>query len=205
MPAELYIVGLIAPLVDKISKHQTPMTTMKAFLASTLLLCTLGTRAQYDPSVLGDIGMGYSIVETAFESEEHQTLMMAVMAAGLADRLHSAGPYTVFAPSDKAFENLSEARLKQLLLPENKAELRALLTYHMIAGKLSASDILKAMCRGEGSATFTTLEGNKLEATMDGIDIVLTDCLGNTARITTADANQCNGVIHVIDRVIAPR
>ncbi|NNF18619.1 MAG: fasciclin domain-containing protein [Flavobacteriaceae bacterium] len=181
------------------------MNTLKAILAGLSLLCTLLTNAQYDPSTYGEIGPAYSIVESAGESEEHKTLMAAVMAAGLTDRLHSQGPYTVFAPSDQAFETLSSERLERLLLPENKQELKALLTYHMIAGKFTASDILKALCRGEGSASFTTLEGNTLRATMDGIDIVLTDCLGNTARITTADADQCNGVIHVIDRVIAPR
>ncbi|TDQ31587.1 fasciclin domain-containing protein [Zeaxanthinibacter enoshimensis] len=181
------------------------MNTMKAMLAGSALLCTLLTSAQYDPSTYGEIGPAYSIVETTVESDKHKTLMAAVMAAGLADRLHSGGPYTVFAPSDEAFETLTEDRLKTLLRPENKKELKALLTYHMIAGKITASDILKAMCRGEGSASFTTLQGNKLRATMDGIDIVLTDCLGNSARITNADSDQCNGVIHVIDRVIAPR
>ncbi len=145
-----------------------------------------------------------SIISNTENSENHQTLLAAVKAADLEEVLKSKGPFTVFAPSDNAFDKLSEARLAKLLRPENKKELHSLLTYHIVAGNLSASTILKAMCRGNGMATFTTVQGDELTATMSGIDIVLTDSNGNTARITTADSNQRNGVIHEIDSVILP-
>ncbi|MEN8789089.1 MAG: fasciclin domain-containing protein [Flavobacteriaceae bacterium] len=146
-----------------------------------------------------------SIIYTTKNSADHTTLSEAVIAAELDDILDNDGPFTVFAPSDAAFEKLSQDKIEELLLPKNKAELKTLLTYHMIAGHLSASKILKAMCRGKGVATFTTVQGNVLTATMEGIDIVLGDKFGNKARITTADANQCNGVIHVIDSVVLPK
>lgn len=146
-----------------------------------------------------------SITYSTKNSSEHTTLSEAVTAADLDDILGSDGPFTVFAPSDQAFKKLSPEKVEELLLPHNKSKLQSLITYHMIAGHLSASKILKAMCRGAGTATFTTVQGNKLTATMEGIDIVLTDSFGNKAKITTADANQCNGVIHVIDSVILPK
>ncbi len=143
-----------------------------------------------------------SIIYTTRNSEDHTTLSEAVIAADLDDILDNDGPFTIFAPSDTAFEKLSKDKIEDLFLPKNKAELKNLLTYHMIAGNLTASKILRAMCRGKGVATFTTVQGNVLTASMEGIDIVLRDKFGNKAKITTADANQCNGVIHVIDNVI---
>jgi uncharacterized surface protein with fasciclin (FAS1) repeats len=150
-------------------------------------------------------GFENSIIQHTEASQDHNTLLAAVKAADLEHTLNSDGPFTVFAPSDLAFKKLSPETIQSLLLPENKKELQSVLTYHIVAGNLTASDILRAMCRGSGSATFTTVQGNEIIATMDGIDIVLTDCFGNTARITTADMNQCNGVIHVIDSVILPK
>ncbi len=145
-----------------------------------------------------------SIVTNTQNSDHHQVLLTAMRAADLEDVLSGKGPFTVFAPSDSAFEKLSHEQMETLLKPENKNDLQALLRYHIIAGNLSASYILKAMCRGKGTASFTTVQGDKLIATMDGIDIVLTDSNGNSARITTADENQCNGVIHEIDSVFLP-
>lgn len=145
-----------------------------------------------------------TIIESTEGSRYHKTLLAAVRAADLEATLDGDGPFTVFAPSDQAFKKWSPERIATLLRPENKKELQAVITYHIVAGKLTASKILKAMCRGAGKATFTTVQGDEIIATMDGIDIVLTDCCGNTARITTADAPQCNGVIHVIDSVIMP-
>jgi len=146
-----------------------------------------------------------SIIENAEDSGNHNTLLAAVKAADLEYLLDDAGPFTVFAPSDVAFEKLDEATKSSLLNPENKKELHSVLTYHIVAGNLSASKILKAMCRGNGKATFITVQGDLLTATMKGLDIVLSDNQGNTAMITTADANQCNGIIHVIDSVIMPQ
>ena len=145
-----------------------------------------------------------TIATNTANSSKHKTLEAAIAAAELEEVLQTKGPFTVFAPSDVAFEKLSSGKIAKLLLPQNKKNLKTLITYHIVAGNFSASKILKAMCRGEGSASFTTVQGDKLIATMKGIDIVLTDSNGNTARITTADAEQSNGVIHEIDSVFLP-
>lgn len=159
-----------------------------------------GNTAEIDRSVIDN-----TIIESTEGSENHKTLYAAVRAADLEETLESDGPFTVFAPSDFAFKKLSKDKIAALLRPENKKELKAVLSYHIVAGNLTASKILKAMCRGAGTATFTTIQGDEISASMDGIDIVLTDRNGNSAKITTADANQCNGVIHVIDSVIMPK
>lgn len=172
-----------------------------------LLLFTFITQAQSSSKTIHEVsGMDSekSILSNTESSENHKTLLAAMRAADLEEVLGYDGPFTVFAPSDRAFEKLSVEEVNALLRPENKKELHALMTYHIIAGNFSASKILKAMCRGMGKATFTTVQGDQLTATMEGVDIVLTDNLGNTAKITTADSNQCNGVIHEIDSVIRP-
>ncbi len=130
--------------------------------------------------------------------------MAAIRAADLEELLNYEGPFTIFVPSDRAFENLSDNAFGNLLRPENKKQLLEVLTYHIIAGNLTAAKILRAMCRGNGKAIFTTVQGEDLTATISGIDIILTDALGNTAKILVADSNQCNGVIHEIDNVILP-
>jgi uncharacterized surface protein with fasciclin (FAS1) repeats len=146
-----------------------------------------------------------SIFENTQESGNYQTLLAVVKATHLDKILGHDGPFTVFAPSDKAFGKLPSGTISSLLRPENQKELYNILTYHIVAGNLTASKILRAMCRGKGKATFTTVQGNKITATMSGLDIVLTDNLGNSAKITTADVDQCNGVIHGIDTVILPQ
>lgn len=146
-----------------------------------------------------------SIVQNTEDSDNHKFLLAAINATDLTEILDKDGPFTVFAPSDLAFDKLTPLEMGDLLKPENKNKLRSLLTYHIVAGNFTASKLLKAMSRGKGSTTLTTVQGNKITATMSGIDIVLTDSFGNSARITTADANQCNGVIHVIDSVILPQ
>lgn len=145
-----------------------------------------------------------SIVHTTADSENHQTLLAAMRATDLEELLDQAGPFTVFAPSDAAFENIAGKSIDYLLDPVNRKELKELVTYHIVAGKLSASKILKAMCQGRGKATFTTVHGDEIVATMQGLDIVLTDSHGNSATIVAADSNQINGVIHEIDSVIQP-
>ncbi|WP_209400044.1 fasciclin domain-containing protein [Pseudozobellia sp. WGM2] len=146
-----------------------------------------------------------SIVRSTAISENHKTLLAVMKATDLEELLDRSGPFTVFAPSDLAFENITGKSVDDLLSPENKKELKALLTYHIVAGKLSASKILKAMCRGGGTATFMTVHGDDITATMKGLDIILTDGQGNQATIVVADSNQRNGVIHEIDQVIQPR
>jgi len=177
----------------------------RIYFLPAFVLFSIGLHAQDMASGAEVAYFENSIIHSTAQSANHTTLSEAVIAAELDDLLDNDGPFTVFAPSDEAFQKLSDEKIKDLLLPQNKAELQSLLTYHMIAGNLTASKILKAMCRGKGVATFRTIQGNVLTATMEGIDIVLSDKFGNKARITTADANQCNGVIHVIDSVVLPK
>lgn len=120
------------------------------------------------------------------------------------DVLDNSGPYTVFAPSNAAFERFSNAKMEKLINATDKSDLKSLVTYHIVPGRLTASKILRAMCKGSGKASFTTIQGKKLVAHMEGYDIILTDPIGNTARITTADVNQKNGIMHEIDSVILP-
>ncbi|WP_027067214.1 MULTISPECIES: fasciclin domain-containing protein [Maribacter] len=145
-----------------------------------------------------------SIIERTASFENHSRLLNALRATNLDKVLNYKGEFTVFAPSNLAFEKLSEATIDKLFDPENRKALKAMLSYHIIADKLSASTILRAMCRGNGVAKFTTIQGEKITATMKGIDIVLTDKSGNSAVIVTADSNQSNGIIHEIDTVFVP-
>lgn len=145
-----------------------------------------------------------TLLESASASKEHRILTAALKAADLDCILDEQGPFTIFAPSDTAFSKLSEEKIDELLRPENKKALKSLLTYHIVAGEISASKILLALCRGEGKATFTTVQGKKLFATIKGSDIILMDAFGNRATITKADSKQRNGFIHVIDNVIVP-
>lgn len=145
-----------------------------------------------------------SITQNTIESDHHKILFAAVKATEMEDILDKSGPFTVFAPSDAAFRRFSNSKMEKLMNSNDKSELKSLVGYHIVAGNLSASNILRAMCRGNGKASFTTIQGKKLSAHMVGYDIVLTDPVGNTARITLADVNQKNGVIHEIDSVILP-
>lgn len=132
-------------------------------------------------------------------------LLAAVKATDIDEILKKSGPFTVFAPSDAAFQRFSSDKLEKLMNSNDKSKLKTLLSYHIVAGKLTASRILKAMCRGNGKASFTTIQGKKLQAHMEGFDIVLTDSLGNTARIVQADVSQHNDdIVHEIDSVIVP-
>ncbi|MFT6994024.1 MAG: putative surface protein with fasciclin (FAS1) repeats [Maribacter sp.] len=145
-----------------------------------------------------------SILTNAETSNRHSTLMAALRASDLDKVLGYNGQFTVFAPSDMAFKKLSKITKERLMDPKNKKELKAILSCHIVAAKLSAATILKSMCRGGGKASFTTIQGEKITATMNGIDIILKDKHGNKAKIVLADANQSNGVIHEVDSVFLP-
>lgn len=145
------------------------------------------------------------IVDNAVNSKDHTTLVAAVKAAGLVETLKSAGPFTVFAPTNDAFNKLPEGTVGTLVKPENKAMLTKILTYHVVSGKFSAGDVVKAIKAGNGTAVFTTVSGGKLSAMMNGKNVVLKDENGGTATVTIADVNQKNGVIHVIDSVVLPK
>jgi uncharacterized surface protein with fasciclin (FAS1) repeats len=143
-----------------------------------------------------------NIVENAVNSKDHTTLVAAVKAAGLVDTLEGPGPFTVFAPTNEAFDKLPAGTVDTLLKPENLAQLKKILTYHVVAGKLTAKDIAKQIKAGGGKATLTTVEGGTLTAMMQGDKLVLTDEKGGTATVTIANVFQSNGVIDVIDTVL---
>src|SRR5271166_3478929 len=146
-----------------------------------------------------------NIVENAVNSADHTTLVAAVKAAGLVETLESAGPFTVFAPTNEAFAKLPAGTVDTLLKPENKATLTKVLTYHVVSGRLSASDLKKQIKAGKGTAELTTVEGGKLWASMqDGNHIMLKDEKGGSALVTIPNVFQSNGVIHVIDSVVMP-
>jgi uncharacterized surface protein with fasciclin (FAS1) repeats len=146
-----------------------------------------------------------NIVENAVNSKDHTTLVAAVKAAGLVDTLMSKGPFTVFAPTNDAFENLPEGTVGMLVKPENKMTLTKILTYHVVAGKVTAKDLMKMIKAGGGKAMVKTVSGGMLTATMNGpMNVVIMDEKGNSANISTYDVMQSNGVIHVIDHVLLP-
>ncbi len=145
------------------------------------------------------------IIDNAVKSADHTTLVAAVQAAGLVETLKGAGPFTVFAPTNAAFDKLPAGTVGTLLKPENKGTLTAVLTYHVIAGKLDAAELGKRIKAGKGTTELTTVQGGKLWVKMVGKDIVLTDEKGGTAKVTIGDVYQSNGVIHVIDTVIMPK
>ena len=145
-----------------------------------------------------------NIIENAVNSKDHTTLVAAVKAAGLVDTLSGPGPFTVFAPTNEAFAKLPAGTVDKLVKPESKAALTKILTYHVLPSKMSAADIGAAITAGGGKAMLTTVQGEKLTATMDGADLILTDAKGGKSKVTIGDVNQSNGVIHVIDTVLMP-
>jgi uncharacterized surface protein with fasciclin (FAS1) repeats len=145
-----------------------------------------------------------NIVENAVNSKDHTTLVAAVKAAGLVDTLSGKGPFTVFAPTNDAFEELPKGTVDTLLKPENKKQLAGILTYHVVPGTHTAADIQAAIKKGGGKAVFKTAAGESLTASMDGDDIVVTDAKGGEAEVTIGDVMQSNGVIHVVGKVLLP-
>lgn len=146
-----------------------------------------------------------NIVENAVNSKDHTTLVAAVKAAGLVETLMSAGPFTVFAPTNAAFEKLPAGTVETLLKPENKATLTAVLTYHVVAGKLDSKEIARLIKDGNGKAEVTTVQGGKLWLWMKGNKLMIKDEKGGMSSITIKDVYQSNGVIHVIDAVVLPK
>jgi len=144
------------------------------------------------------------IIDNAVNSKDHTTLVAAVKAAGLVDTLKSAGPFTVFAPTNAAFAKLPAGTVETLLKPENKGTLTAVLTYHVVAGKMDAKAIAAAIKAGGGKAMLTTVQGGTLTASMMGKTLMLTDAKGGMSHVTIGDVYQSNGVIHVVDAVVLP-
>jgi len=180
-------------------------TFFATLAVAALAITSLTAHAQKDPDV-GGAAMypTKTIVENAANSPIHKTLVAAVKAAGLVDTLNSPGPFTVFAPTDDAFAKLPAGTVDTLIMPENKATLVKILTYHVVSGRISSKKLIRMIKKGGGKATLKTVQGEDLTATMSGGHIMLTDAKGGMATITTADVFQSNGVIHVIDTVLMP-
>ncbi len=145
-----------------------------------------------------------NIIQNAVNSKDHTTLVAAVKAAGLVDTLSGAGPFTVFAPTNAAFAALPAGTVETLLKPENKPALTKVLTYHVVAGRMTASDLMAAVKRGGGKASLTTVEGEPLTVMQSGKSLWVTDAKGNRAQVAIGDVLQSNGVIHVVDKVLLP-
>jgi uncharacterized surface protein with fasciclin (FAS1) repeats len=162
-------------------------------------------RAQQDPMV-GGAAMypTKDIIDNAVNSQDHTTLVAAVKAAGLVDTLKGPGPFTVFAPANEAFAKLPAGTVDTLVKPENKDTLTKILTYHVVAGKMSSKDLMKMIKDGRGTATLKTVSGGTLTAMAQGGKIMLKDEKGGVSTVTIADVFQSNGVIHVVDTVLMP-
>ena len=145
-----------------------------------------------------------NIIQNAVNSKDHTTLVAAVKAAGLVETLQGPGPFTVFAPTNKAFEKLPKGTVETLLKPENKAKLSAVLTYHVVPGRLSAKDLMEAVKRDGGKSKLKTVEGEELTISVKDNTIWVWDAKGNSSTITIQNVFQSNGVIHVVDTVLLP-
>lgn len=184
------------------------MMKQTRFLTNTGIVLALATAAAFaakNPMVGGkEMFPNKDIIDNAVNSPDHTTLVAAVKAAGLVDTLKGAGPFTVFAPTNAAFDKLPAGTVDTLLKPENKDTLVKILTYHVVPGKVTAADLKKMIKVGKGTASIKTVQGATLMAMMKGSNIVLKDEKGGTATVTIANVMQKNGVIHVIDGVLQP-
>jgi len=197
--------------MQTVYKTHKKSTTMKkiillaALAAATVTGTTVSTYAQKTVMV-GGAAMypSKNIVENAMNSKDHTTLVAAVKAAGLVETLQSKGPFTVFAPTNAAFDMLPKGTVDMLLKPENKAKLTGVLTYHVVAGNLDSKDLMKMVKKGNGMAKLKTVQGEELTVMEKDKMLWVKDVKGNTAMVTIADVHQSNGVIHVIDKVLMP-
>lgn len=146
-----------------------------------------------------------NIVQNAVNSKDHTTLVAAVKAAELVSTLESAGPFTVFAPTNKAFDKLPKGTVETLLKPENKSALQGVLTYHVVPGRIGSAELAKMIMDGNGKAMLKTAAGGTLTASMKGKKVVIMDEKGGSSEVTIKDVNQSNGVIHVVDAVLLPK
>lgn len=185
------------------------MKTIKtiALLAFTALLSSTNFAQTKEKTVMvGGAAMypSKNIIENAVNSKDHTTLVAAVKAADLVETLQGAGPFTVFAPTNAAFDKLPKGTVETLVKPENKKTLTGILTYHVVSGRLDSKALSALIKKGNGKAELVTVNGEKLTVMMSGKNVVLKDTKGGKSTVTTADVYQSNGVIHVIDTVIMP-
>ena len=186
---------------------------MKTFKLSTLVVAAvMSASALSAASALAQVTVGGApmyaskdIIDNAVNSKDHTTLVAAVKAASLVDTLKGPGPFTVFAPTNAAFAALPAGTVDTLLKPENKLALTKVLTYHVVAGKMDAASLSKAIMAGGGKATLKTVSGGTLTAMSSGGKVMVMDEMGGMATVTIADVVQSNGVIHVVDKVVLPK
>ena len=184
------------------------MNTIKNLCIMAIAVCFVNVSFAQEKTVeVGGAAMypSKNIVENAMNSKDHTTLVAAVQAAGLAETLQGAGPFTVFAPTNAAFEKLPAGTVDNLLKPENKKMLTSVLTDHVVPGKLDSKAIASAIKKGNGKAELATVEGGKIWLWMQGDKLMIKDEKGGMATVTIADVYQSNGVIHVIDTVVMPQ
>lgn len=196
-------------IIKKIKKMNTrsKITVLGMVALSFAFSGTVAAQSMKEKTVMvGGAAMypSKNIIENAVNSKDHKTLVAAVKAAGLVETLQGAGPFTVLAPTDAAFAKLPKGTVESLVKPENKATLTKILTYHVLAGKFNAKQIWAAVKAGGGKTMMKTVEGEQLTFWAKGKDLYVRDAKENDAKITIADVNQSNGVIHVIDTVLMP-
>ena len=182
-------------------------TGLLAAAASVALFAgTAQAKAPAHDPMVGGAAMypSKTIVENAINSKDHTTLVAAVKAAGLVDTLQGPGPFTVFAPTNAAFGRLPSGTVATLLEPANKDQLVKVLTYHVVAGRISAKDLVTRIHAGGGKAVLKTVQGESLTASVRGGHVFLTDEKGGRAQVTIPNVYQSNGVIHVVDAVLLP-
>ena len=177
-----------------------------ALIAAALAVAAVPAATSAKNPMVGGAAMypTKNIVANAVNSKDHTTLVAAVKAAGLVETLSSKGPFTVFAPTNKAFAKLPAGTVETLVQPENKGTLTTILTYHVVPGRITAGQIAALAAKHRGTATLKTVQGENLKFMKHGKRWMITDAKGGTAMITIANVFQSNGVIHVIDSVLMP-
>lgn len=190
-------------------KHMNRIKSFTCLLLAAVMVNAVSAQEKMSKEktvIVGGAAMypSKNIIENALNSKEHTTLVAAVKATGLVEILQGAGPFTVFAPTNAAFDKLPAGTVATLVKPENKSALTKILTYHVIAGKYDAASIAKLVKEGKGKAELKTVSGGTLTASMQGSKLILTDEKGGMASVTIRDVYQSNGVIHVIDTVVMP-
>jgi uncharacterized surface protein with fasciclin (FAS1) repeats len=170
---------------------------MKMKFLATLMIAVVG--------LFGTVSAQKTVVDIAVGSKDHSTLVAAVKAAGLVETLQSAGPFTVFAPTNAAFAKLPAGTVETLLKAENKATLAKILTYHVVAGNLDAAAVVAAIKAGNGKAVVKTVSGGSLTASLKDGKVILTDEKGGVATVVATDLKAGNGIVHVIDTVVLPK
>ncbi|HET7002439.1 MAG TPA: fasciclin domain-containing protein [Puia sp.] len=183
------------------------MNYYKFLFIGLIALSGMGSSFAQSPVTVGGALMypSKNIIENAMNSKDHTTLVAAVKAAGLVETLESPGPFTVFAPTNEAFAMLPAGTVDNLLKPENKSTLTAILTYHVVSGKWDSKMLIDKIKEGNGTAQLITVQGGKIWAMMKDGKMMLKDEKGNMATVTISNVYQSNGVIFVIDRVLMPK